>query len=159
MKYILTLCAAAILLLSSCSESPEKYKQRTLVVCDSISEYADLSFAVASLRAEKWHDAIFNSYSSDFNQALADFDKDNALVIGKLNLKKNMVDSLYKTIKDFPDRSKELYETVKDYYNCFIQAYQLATNASGSLNSYTEEINSLYPKYKSLKNSIDLEKK
>jgi hypothetical protein len=148
-----------LMLLTSCGESPEKYKQRALAVCDSITEYSDLSFAVASLRSEKWHSAIFSSYSTDFNQAIADFDKDNVLIIGKLQDKKKMIDSLYKTIKDYPDKSKEFYETVKDYYNTFVQAFQLGISGEGNYNSYTSEINELFSKYKNLKNTVELEKK
>lgn len=158
-------------LLLSCGESPEKYNKRAFVVIDSINEETDIFFAFASSCQSMWRSVIFDheyinpitetrKYCSDFNVGIMYYLEDMK-PFDSLT-KKNVlpkIDSLFETIKEPPKKSQKIFELAKEVYAINKQAYELAFKPSGSLNSYTENINTLFRKYKELKSQIDIEKK
>lgn len=158
-------------LLLSCGESPEKYNKRAFAVIDSINESTDMFFTFASSCQSMWRSVIFDheyshpitgekKYCSDFNIGIMYYLEDMK-PLDSLTKKTILpkIDSLFGTIKEPPKNSQKIFELAKEAYAINKQAYDLAFNPSGSLNSYTENINTLFRKYKELKSQIDIEKK
>lgn len=142
MKKILMLLAF-VLVLASCSESPEKYKVRAKVVADSIKSNSDLAVSMCSVMSSEWRKAIFDSYGKDFNVAIAETVKDYANVKTVLDSRGLVIDSLMKTIEKHPDETKDLYEELKTYYASYMQVKKLAFEPSGSLQTYVANVNKL----------------
>lgn len=159
------------LLLFSCSESPEKYNRRAFAVIDSINKETDIYFELASSCQSMWRSVIFDNryihpltgetkYCSDFNIGILYYLED-IKELDSIHKKKvlSKIDSLFGTIKKGPEKSQKIFELAKESYAINKQAYELAFAPSGSLNSYTENINTLFRKYKELKSQVEIEKK
>ncbi len=46
-------------------------------------------------------------------------------------------------LKNPPEKCKEAYETIKDFYNSYLEFTNLVTNPTGNLESYTADYNNL----------------
>lgn len=159
------------LLFFSCGESPEKYNKRAFAVIDSINKETDICFELASACQSMWRSVIFDHeyihpitgerrYCYDFNDGIKYYLEDIGL-LDTIYKKKVLpkIDSLFGTIKKYPNKSQKIFDLAKEAYSINKQAYEMAFAPSGSLNSYTENFNTLYRKYKELKSQIDIEKK
>lgn len=70
----------------------------------------------------------------------------------------HVLDSLFKTLKKYPSDSKNLYELISELYTLSKRDYKMAMEPSGSLQTYTQNLNDLETKYEELKSKIDLKK-
>ena len=167
---LLFLAIVFTICLNSCSESPEKYNARALNLADSVISYSRLSFSLSSDCQSMWRSVIFDkqyispvlnslSYCSDFNDGISRY-KDDIKPFKTLMLKdKNYVDSIYKTLKDTPEKSDKIFENVKELVSVYDRSIDMAFEPNGSLNDYTSNLNELLSKFKELKSKIELDKK
>jgi hypothetical protein len=171
MKKFLFFLLILSVLLFSCGENPEKYNKRAFAVIDSINEATDIFFAFASSCQSMWRSVIFDRtyihpitgarrFCYDFNDGIKYYLED-VRPVDSLNKKKLLpqIDSLFGTIKKPPEKSQKIFDLAKEAYTINKQAYDLAFKPSGSLNSYTENINTLYRQYKELKSKVKIKKK
>jgi hypothetical protein len=165
-KYLLLFIIS--LLIASCGESPEAYNKRALSISDSIITMTDRNFALASDCQTSWRSIIFDheyispilhrtSYCSDFNEGLQRYAKDIAPLDSMFKARKKQVTEYFKQIKEYPDESKELFGYIKELVSIYNQSYDMAFEPSGSLQTYTNNLNELYQKYKDVKSKIKIE--
>lgn len=175
MKYFVFLLSVLVLL--SCSESSESYNKRAFAVVDSLIDYSETTFSVASMRQSAWRTAIFdNEYKNpltgeykindrgyksyvDFNEALQYFDEDMKLLFMVVESEKKKADSLYATIKEHPDDSEDVYDNIKELFHIYSLSVDMALDAEGSLKSYSNNLNNLYSDFKEMKTKIEIDKK
>jgi hypothetical protein len=161
-----------IVILASCGESPEDYNKRAFAVSDSIIKSCDLNFEIASSKQETWLRGIQDNkykhpmtgvYSSSYyvtwQEALDMFDKDMELFFELCKVKKQQSDSLYSTIKEYPEKSQSVFDNIKELMNILELSYNAAVNTEGSYKSFSSNLNDLYQNYKELKSKIEIEKK
>lgn len=175
MKYFVFLLSALVLI--SCSESPESYNKRAFAVADSLFDYSETAFSVASMRQSTWRTAIFDDeyknpvtgeyklndrgYKAnvDFNEALQYFNDDMALFFMIVESEQEKADSLYATIKEYPDDSENVYDNIKELFHIYSLSVDMALEAEGSLKSYSSNLNDLYSDFKEIKSKIEIDKK
>lgn len=155
----------------SCSESPEDYNKRAFAVADSISSSCDLCFAVATLKQEVWREAIYDNYYTnpltktdkkyvyEFSEALGYFDADFKSRYEILEEKSKLIDSLYITIKDHPEKSAAIFSNIKELLSLHGQALNMATKSEGSYKTYSANVDELSQKYKDIMSKINIDKK
>jgi hypothetical protein len=169
-RFFILFSLFAVILLFSCGESREKYNHRALAFVDSVNNATDTYLAFATAWARSWRSIIFDyRYISpvsgatevcvDMNEGLAKYAKEmkplDSLIFKK---HQHVLDSLFKTLKKYPSDSKNLYELISELYTLSKRAYKMAMEPSGSLQTYTQNLNDLETKYEELKSKIDLEK-
>ena len=168
--YVLFLLAIASIAMISCGESAEKYNQRAFAFMDSTVFYTDVNFELASDLQSMWRSVIFDSqylspvfhsssYCSDFNVGIAKFQKDLEDFPAITKDRPKYVDSVYATLKDAPSSSANVLANAKELLSLYTQSLDAVTNPSGNLNTYTENINNLFTKYKDLKTKISIDRK
>lgn len=136
------------------SEYNSKYKQAYSTMYRSTKD-AD---KMIGLIQRVWHDAIYKSsdeetskyinpdgYHLDFNEAVKNvyFDDDNLKIMTSIEKSQKTVKNLIKEMKNPSDDNKESYDCLKDTYDCYLKFTNLALDASGNLNSYSEQYNDL----------------
>lgn len=169
-KYLCILSFISVLFVS-CGESPEKYNKRAFAVADSIIKYTDAHFSFASDCQDCWRSLIFDykfinpitgqseSFYGGHSEGIAKYKTVMSLLNTTKENRKKLVDSLYMTIKEAPEKSADNLKYIKELLTYFDRATEFAWNPTGSLQSYTNEINEAFSKYKELKSKIELEKK
>jgi hypothetical protein len=156
-------------IITSCSESPEKYNKRALVVADSIISSTDYCFGFSTMTHKVWQRAVFDHYYNnpltnsteyccDFNEALAKWKSESENLQTTMKLRKKSVDSLIITIKESPRESQELLSTINNLYSIYLRMHNMAINPEGSLQAYTDSFNANYEKFKLLRNKLEIEK-
>lgn len=127
--------------------------------------------STAGLIHDVWRNAIYEEsdvttdkytqpngwFVDDFNDALAELYKDSSFNSDVEAIEDNQ-DSVQKNMKGLrnpPNKYKEAYNELKEFYDCYIEFTNLAVNPSGSLTSYTSDYNDLdaevMSKYKKMK--------
>lgn len=133
-KFILIFCLP-IALLAGCGKSPETYNAELRNTADSISQYYQQMEYMYNTYVNTWATAISND--RDFNEALASQRKVFEVITPVMEQRKAYVDSCMKAhTAEIPDDSKGNYEKVLAFYNSYAEAYDAATDPSGSLTTY-----------------------
>lgn len=113
----------------------------------------------AGLIHDVWRNAIYEEedsstdeytqpngyFVSDFNDALANLEAEESFSkkIDGIRENQDMVERKIKELKNPPEKYKEAYEAIKDFYDSYLEFTNLATNPSGSLQTYTSDYNDL----------------
>ena len=170
-KYLIySIIAIVAISLYSCSESSEKYNVRAFNVADSIIMYSEKNFEFVSACQSMWRSVVFDSeyinpitdetsYCYDFNEGIARYCDDLSPLVKEFKKEKKRIDDLYGTVKEAPEDSKGNLEMIKELVTIYSQSYDMMTNPSGSLNTYTANYNDLYQKFELIKTKIEIEKK
>lgn len=79
-------------------------------------------------------------YVSDFNDALQNLFSDSSFSaqIADVNDNKDTVNALMKKLKNPPEEYKDAYESLSKFYNAYISLTNLATDPTGSLQTYSQ---------------------
>lgn len=82
-------------------------------------------------------------YVSDFNDALQNLFSDSSFSsqIADINDNKDTVNSLMKKLKNPPEEYKDAYESLSKLYDAYISLTNLATDPTGSLQTYSQNFN------------------
>ena len=100
-----------------------------------------------------WYDTIFDEYNadtskytsgnSDFNDSLSELFSDEEFQDKIASIKSNQdtVKELMQELTNPPAEYEEAYNTLKDYYDAYLELTNLAISPSGSLQSYTDDFN------------------
>ena len=82
-------------------------------------------------------------YVSDFNDALQNLFSDSSFgsQIADINDNKDTVNSLMKKLKNPPEEYKDAYESLSKLYDAYISLTNLATDPTGSLQTYSQNFN------------------
>lgn len=115
--------------------------------------------SAAGLIHDVWYNAIYEKaddstdeytkpdgfFVSDFNDALFNLQTDSSFSnkISDIESNQKTVEKLMKELKNPPEEHKEAYDTLKEFYDCYLEFTSLATNPNGNLQSYTSDYNDL----------------
>ena len=82
-------------------------------------------------------------YVSDFNDTLQNLFSDSSFSsqIADINDNKDTVNSLMKKLKNPPEEYKDAYESLSKLYDAYISLTNLATDPTGSLQTYSQNFN------------------
>ena len=82
-------------------------------------------------------------FYDDFNDALGKLFSDSAFTeqISAIKDHQKMVSKSMKELKNPPEEHQEAYEALKEYYDAYLALTNLATNPTGSLQSFSNEFN------------------
>lgn len=110
-----------------------------------------------NLIKQVWYNAIYEKsdsktdkytkpkgyYVSDFNDALQNLFSDSSFSsqIADINDNKDTVNSLMKKLKNPPEEYKDAYESLSKLYDVYISLTNLATDPTGSLQTYSQNFN------------------
>lgn len=110
-----------------------------------------------NLIKQVWYNAIYEKsdsktdkytkpkgyYVSDFNDALQNLFSDSSFSsqIADINDNKDTVNSLMKKLKNPPEEYKDAYESLSKLYDAYISLTNLATDPTGSLQTYSQNFN------------------
>ncbi len=111
------------------------------------------SESACNLIQSVWHDAIFEKdinkwgedtrpyYSTDFNEALGKVMQSETYqgYVSSINNSKNQVSDLMKQLSNPPEDCQSAYSTLQDLYSTYTQFTNLATNPTGSLQSFSQD--------------------
>ncbi|KYH30484.1 hypothetical protein CLTEP_26310 [Clostridium tepidiprofundi DSM 19306] len=104
---------------------------------------------------EVWHDAIFSDYK-DFNDEIAKqykaFNKENK----DLEDRKKNLDAIVKRLQNPPDEYQKTYNTVIELYEVYDEFYRLATNPSGSYQSYSNDVHEVDSEFLKIFNKLEI---
>lgn len=129
-------------------EAKEEYldnaEEFMTLVLDAGVNLEDISDTVV----DYWYDCIWNDmYGDDINQAVATALSDKSDEIEEAEEYDKKVNDLYKKLKKVPDNLsdddreelKEICTVIKKMYNVYTQYYSMATDPTGSYESYVDE--------------------
>ena len=100
-----------------------------------------------------WYDTIFDeqnadtskytSGNSDFNDSLSELFSDEEFQDKISSIKSNQatVNELMQELTNPPAEYEEAYDTLKNYYDAYLELTNLAISPTGSLQSYTDDFN------------------
>lgn len=100
-----------------------------------------------------WYDTIFDEHNadtskytsgnSDFNDSLSELFSDEEFQDKIASIKSNQatVKELMQELTNPPAEYEEAYNTLKDYYDAYLELTNLAISPTGSLQSYTDDFN------------------
>lgn len=157
--FFLLMCS---LLLCSCGKE-KKFDQKFTEAVDTALATAILSEDVCNKTKSAWSTAIYDHrdpdghYCSDFNDALRVLYRniDEAGTYDKINDKKRELNNIAKELSDCPDSRKDAYNELVTFITDINAFAKLATDPSGSLQSYNSEVrdldNSISKQYDSFK--------
>ena len=110
-----------------------------------------------NLIKQVWYNAIYEKsdsktdkytkptgyYVFDFNDALQNLFSDSSFSgqIADINDNKDTVNSLMKKLKNPPEEYKDAYESLSKLYDAYISLTNLATDPTGSLQTYSQNFN------------------
>ena len=148
-KVILFFLLATFLI--GCGKSKVEYRKELISASDSIYEMAVLSSALSDNYIEVWRTAIYDKtyggrYVSDFNEALTEhkaFTKSQP-VFWEYCSKRERMDSVIRTLKDYPSSCKEEYDELISIYADVDEMCRNAIDPSGSLQSYSNSVRTNY---------------
>lgn len=128
----------------------------------SLAAYSMLSSAsdaetCGNLIKQVWYNAIYKEsdsktdkytkpdgyYVSDFNDALQNLFSDSSFSsqLADINDNKDTVNSLMKKLKNPPEDYKDAYDSLSKLYDAYISLTNLATDPTGSLQTYSQNFN------------------
>ena len=110
---------------------------------------------MANKYLEVWHDAIYSD-NKDFNDEITKqykaFNKEN---IDLEDRKKNL-DAIVKRLQNPPDGYQKAYDTVIELYEVYDEFYRLATNPSGSYQSYSDDVHEVDSEFLKIYNKLEI---
>lgn len=138
------------LTLSSCGKE-KKFDQQFTEAVDIALETAVLSEDVCNQTKSAWSKAIYDNrdpeghYCSDFNYALRVLYKqiDEQGIYDKINNKKRELNNIARELSECPNSRKDAYNELVDFITDINAFAKLATDPSGSLQSYNSEVRDL----------------
>lgn len=153
-----------LLFFTSCNNN---YKSELKEAYKNSVQLSAASIALSEQVAKVWRDAIFdheysfgskNEYISDFNEAIVKLSNEP-----EVQFITNQIDSMVGVVKkqvanlsDPPNKYKEVYEEVVSISSMALEASQMATSPSGSLQTYSQNINRITSDVNSKMNTIEL---
>lgn len=163
---VVALIAAAFIGSSIRQKNLEKEAARRSEQYASNLETASFTMLLGAIEAEDagnliksvWYNAIYEErdsktdkytrpngyFVSDFNTALSNLfsDSDFQDQISTIEDNQKLVSSLMKELKNPPEEFEEAYEAIKELYDAYTALTNLATNPSGSLQTFSQNFNS-----------------
>lgn len=135
----------------------EKYGTNLNMAAYSMLSGASDAETCGNLIKQVWYNAIYEKsdsktdkytkpkgyYVSDFNDALQNLFSDSSFSgqIADINDNKDTVNSLMKKLKNPPEEYKDAYESLSKLYDAYISLTNLATDPTGSLQTYSQNFN------------------
>lgn len=135
----------------------EEYSTNLELVTYSMLSGAGAAETCGNLIEKVWYNAIYEErddstdkytrprgyFVSDFNDALQNLYSDSSfsLQISGIEDNQDTVNSLMKELKNPPDEYEEAYEAVTEFYDAYLTLTNLATNPSGSLQTFSSNFN------------------
>lgn len=167
--------AIAIGAFVSSTMSAKKAEETKKEYIENVEEFLSLSLTagsnledIADTIQEYWYDNIWNDmWGDDINDAILYAMIAKSDEIDQAETYDSQMKDLYSKIKKVPDGLaeedvddiEELCEAVKDLYNVYTDFYSLATDPSGSYNSYSDSNNDTTDEflscYRALENLLD----
>lgn len=138
----------------------EEEAQRKAVYASNL-ETASFTMLMGAIEAEDagnlikkvWYNKIYNEYdsetnkytrgASDFNEALSNLfaDSEFRATLSSIETNQDTVAGLMKKLKNPPEEFEDAYDAIKELYDAYTKLTNLATNPSGSLQSYSQNFN------------------
>lgn len=153
---VVAIALIAIVVIGGNASKKEDYKNNLALAQYSMTSYAAIAEKQCNLISSVWNDAIFENTNNadtkkyvagaaDFNEALANLFADESFKSNTTNLEEGLgiVKSEMDKLKNPPDEYKEIYNYMLDVYTDFAEFVGLATDPTGSYNSYTEKFHEL----------------
>ena len=135
----------------------EEYGTNLNMAAYSMLSGASDAETCGNLIKQVWYNAIYEKsdsktdkytkpkgyYVSDFNDALQNLFSNNSFSsqIADINDNKDTVNSLMKKLKNPPEEYKDAYESLSKLYDAYISLTNLATDPTGSLQTYSQNFN------------------
>ena len=135
----------------------EEYETNLNMAAYSMLSGASDAETCGNLIKQVWYNAIYEKsdsktdkytkpkgyYVSDFNDALQNLFLDSSFSsqIADINDNKDTVNSLMKKLKNPPEEYKDAYESLSKLYDAYISLTNLATDPTGSLQTYSQNFN------------------
>ena len=135
----------------------EEYGTNLNMAAYSMLSGASDAETCGNLIKQVWYNAIYEKsdsktdkytkpkgyYVSDFNDALQNLFSDSSFSsqIADINDNKDTVNSLMKKLKNPPEEYKDAYESLSKLYDVYISLTNLATDPTGSLQTYSQNFN------------------
>lgn len=135
----------------------EEYGTNLNMAAYSMLSGASDAETCGNLIKQVWYNAIYEKsdsktdkytkptgyYVSDFNDALQNLFSDSSFSgqIADINDNKDTVNSLMKKLKNPPEEYKDAYESLSKLYDAYISLTNLATDPTGSLQTYSQNFN------------------
>ena len=135
----------------------EEYGTNLNMAAYSMLSGASDAETCGNLIKQVWYNAIYEKsdsktdkytkpkgyYVSDFNDALQNLFSDSSFSsqIADINENKDTVNSLMKKLKNPPEEYKDAYESLSKLYDAYISLTNLATDPTGSLQTYSQNFN------------------
>lgn len=121
----------------------------TIYKYGSIAEYN--CYEIESI----WHNAIWDSSNSDFNDDIDEYLNKNSDSINTLKSKKQEVANSMRKIKKVPNSNyNDTYKEIMDLYGSFSTLIDLASNPSGNYNQYSTKHEETWKKFSSTYDKI-----
>lgn len=137
-------------------QSEEYGTNLNLAACSMLSGASDAE-TCGNLIKNAWYNAIYKEsdsktdkytkpngyFVSDFNDALQNLFSDSSFngQIADINSNKDSVNSLMKKLKNPPEEYKDAYEALSKLYDAYISLTNLATDPTGSLQTFSQNFN------------------
>lgn len=135
----------------------EEYSANLELVTYSMLSGAGDAETCGNLIKKVWYNAIYEerddstdkytrpngNFVSDFNDALKNLYSDSSfsLQISGIEDNQDTVNSLMKNLKNPPDEYEDAYEAVTEFYDAYLTLTNLATDPSGSLQTFSSNFN------------------
>ena len=135
----------------------EEYGTNLNMAAYSMLSGASDAETCGNLIKQVWYNAIYKKsddktdqytkpngyYVSDFNDALKNLFSDSSFSsqIADINDNKDTVNSLMKKLKNPPEEYQDAYESLSKFYDAYISLTNLATDPTGSLQTYSQSFN------------------
>lgn len=135
----------------------EEYGTNLNMAAYSMLSGASDAETCGNLIKKVWYNAIYKEsdsktdkytkpdgyYVSDFNDALQNLFSDSSFSgqIADINSNKDTVNSLMKQLKNPPEEYKDVYEALSKFYDAYISLTNLATDPTGSLQTFSQNFN------------------
>ena len=135
----------------------EEYSANLELVTYSMLSGAGDAETCGNLIKKVWYNAIYEErddatdkytrpsgyFVSDFNDALQNLYSDSSfsLQISSIEDNQDTVNSLMKKLKNPPDEYEDAYEAVAELYDAYLTLTNLATDPSGSLQTFSSNFN------------------
>ena len=83
-----------------------------------------------------------SDFNDDFNTSLTNYVSSDEYQNAEQEIRNNQVEvqRLMKELQDPPDKYKEAYSALKDYYDAYLKLTNCAINPTGNLTSYTQDL-------------------
>lgn len=165
MKKVILMCIALLAIIgivlgiskiskeNAAVKAKEEYQSNlTMVTLSMLSGAADAEEA-GNLIKKVWYNTIYEEYDTetdqytrdrygfndDFNDSLQNLFSDASFQSKISNIESNResVKSIMKTLQNPPEEYQDAYNTLKDYYDAYLELTEMAINPTGSLQTYS----------------------